>query len=78
MVRQFHERFVTKLEWIDEPMVSGIPMATVLLLRASPKYQQIFAISQALPGSASTKMLFCINNIRSGFTGGAIAFLLFW
>lgn len=42
------------------------------------QYQQIFAISQALPGSASTKMLFCINTIHSGFSGGALAFLLFW
>ena len=42
------------------------------------QYQQIFAISQALPGSASTKMLFCINTIHSGFTAGVLAFLLFW
>ncbi|CAF9904017.1 MAG: hypothetical protein ALECFALPRED_004803 [Alectoria fallacina] len=40
-------------------------------------YQQIFAISQALPGSASTKMLFCINTIHSGFLAGFLAFAFF-
>ncbi|KAL6720633.1 hypothetical protein ACLMJK_002558 [Lecanora helva] len=42
-----------------------------------PLYQQVFAISQALPGSASTKMLFCINTIHSGFMGGIFAFVMF-
>lgn len=41
------------------------------------KYQQIFAISQALPGSASIKMVFTINVIRGGFMAGFISFLLF-
>ena len=41
------------------------------------KYQEIFAISQALPGSASVKMLFTINAIHSGLPAGFIAFLLF-
>ena len=33
-------------------------------------YQQIFCLSQALPGSVSVKMLFCINSIRSGMVAG--------
>lgn len=41
------------------------------------KYQQIFAISQALPGSASIKMIFTINVIHGGFGAGFISFLLF-
>lgn len=41
------------------------------------KYQQIFAISQALPGSASIKMIFTINVIHGGFMAGFISFLLF-
>lgn len=44
----------------------------------SAQYQQIFAISQALPGSASMKMLFCINTIHSGYVAGSLAFMLFW
>lgn len=42
------------------------------------KYQQIFAISQAFPGSASVKMIFTINAVHGGFMGGFIAFVLFW
>lgn len=41
------------------------------------KYQQIFAISQSLPGSASIKMIFTINVVHGGFVAGFIAFLLF-
>ncbi len=42
------------------------------------QYQNIFAISQSLPGSASTKMRFCIKTIHSGFCGGTLGFLFFW
>ena len=42
------------------------------------QYQQIFCLSQALPGSASVKMLLCINAIRNGLVAGFLAFLLFW
>lgn len=42
------------------------------------QYQQIFAISQALPGSASAKMLFCINAVHGGFSAGCLAFAFFW
>ncbi|KAL8721557.1 MAG: hypothetical protein Q9181_007680 [Wetmoreana brouardii] len=40
-------------------------------------YQQIFAISQALPGSASAKMLFCINAVHGGLFAGCLAFAFF-
>ncbi|KAL8904404.1 MAG: hypothetical protein Q9207_003300, partial [Kuettlingeria erythrocarpa] len=40
-------------------------------------YQQIFAISQALPGSASAKMLFCINAVRGGLSAGFLATAFF-
>ncbi|KAL8754478.1 MAG: hypothetical protein Q9184_005104, partial [Pyrenodesmia sp. 2 TL-2023] len=40
-------------------------------------YQQIFAISQALPGSASTKMLFCINAVHGGLGAGFLATAFF-
>ena len=36
-------------------------------------YQELFAICQALPGPASTKMLYSINVIRSGFLAGLIS-----
>ena len=74
---QFHEKFVPHLGWIDEPMVCPLTAKPIITVN-SFKYQQIFAISQALPGSASTKMLFCINTIHSGFLAGFIAFALFW
>ena len=74
---QFHEKFVPHLGWIDEPMVCPLTAKAIITVN-SLKYQQIFAISQALPGSASTKMLFCINTIHSGFLAGFIAFALFW
>ena len=75
---QFHEKFVSHLGWIDEPMVRPIYCEYRSHMLTSFEYQQIFAISQALPGSASTKMLFCINTIHSGFLSGFFAFALFW
>ena len=39
-------------------------------------YQEIFALSQALPGPASTKMLFCINYIHDGLLAGFGAFFI--
>ncbi|KAL2065179.1 hypothetical protein VTL71DRAFT_4320 [Oculimacula yallundae] len=39
-------------------------------------YQEIFALSQALPGPASTKMLYTVNYIHGGFLGAIIAFFL--
>lgn len=55
----FHEKFVEKLQWIDEQT-----------------YQELFAICQALPGPASTKMLYSINVIRSGFGAGLLSLML--
>ncbi|KAF2398274.1 hypothetical protein EJ06DRAFT_538853 [Trichodelitschia bisporula] len=39
-------------------------------------YQELFALSQVLPGPASTKMLFCINSIRNGWLVGTISFFV--
>ncbi|EGD90042.1 hypothetical protein H112_02517 [Trichophyton rubrum D6] len=39
-------------------------------------YQELFAISQALPGPGSTKMLFCITMIHAGFLPAVVAFFL--
>ncbi|KAK1673845.1 chromate transporter [Colletotrichum godetiae] len=55
----FHDRFVRRLQWIDDQM-----------------YQELFSISQALSGPASTKMLYCINLIQNGFLGAIVAFMI--
>ncbi|KAI9796208.1 MAG: hypothetical protein M1833_006459 [Piccolia ochrophora] len=39
-------------------------------------YQELFGICQAMPGPASTKMLFCINWIHGGFIAALVAFSL--
>ncbi|KAF2856705.1 chromate ion transporter-like protein [Plenodomus tracheiphilus IPT5] len=39
-------------------------------------YQELFAICQALPGPASTKMVFCIALIHAGLGAAVFAFLL--
>ncbi len=39
-------------------------------------YQELFAISQALPGPGSTKMMYSINVIRGGFGAGFLALAL--
>ncbi|KAF6838353.1 transporter YwrB [Colletotrichum plurivorum] len=54
-----HDRFVKRLQWIDEQM-----------------YQELFSISQALSGPASTKMVYCINLIQHGLLGGVLAFII--
>ncbi|KAG8913331.1 hypothetical protein FRC01_004596, partial [Tulasnella sp. 417] len=40
------------------------------------QYKELFALTQSLPGPASTKMAFCIALERSGFIGACMAFLL--
>jgi chromate transport protein ChrA len=40
------------------------------------QYQELFAICQALPGPASTKMVFCIAMIHAGVGAALFAFLL--
>jgi len=39
-------------------------------------WQEIFAISQALSGPASTKALFVLCTVRAGFVAGIMAFFL--
>ncbi|KAF2876931.1 chromate transporter [Massariosphaeria phaeospora] len=39
-------------------------------------YQELFAVCQALPGPASTKILFCIAQIHAGLLAAIFAFLL--
>jgi chromate transport protein ChrA len=41
-----------------------------------PQYQELFAVSQALPGPGSTKMLFGLNVIRGGFLIGVLSFFI--
>ncbi|KAF3902494.1 hypothetical protein ABW21_db0203512 [Orbilia brochopaga] len=42
-------------------------------------YQELFALCQALPGPASTKMLFCINSYHGGgIPYGLLAFCMWW
>ncbi|KAF7588867.1 hypothetical protein BBP40_005052 [Aspergillus hancockii] len=38
-------------------------------------YQELFSISQALSGPASTKMLYCVNLIHDGLLGAALGFI---
>jgi chromate transport protein ChrA len=40
------------------------------------QYQELFGVSQALSGPASTKMLYCINLIHGGFLQALLAFLI--
>lgn len=40
------------------------------------QYQELFAISQALPGPGSTKMAFCIALIHAGMLPAILAFLI--
>ncbi|EED22782.1 chromate ion transporter, putative [Talaromyces stipitatus ATCC 10500] len=39
-------------------------------------YQELFAICQALPGPGSTKMLFCLALLHSGFIPAIVVFLI--
>ncbi|TIC89757.1 putative transporter YwrB [Colletotrichum higginsianum] len=39
-------------------------------------FQELFSISQALSGPASTKMLYCINLIQNGLLGAILAFFI--
>ncbi|EAW13587.1 putative chromate ion transporter [Aspergillus clavatus NRRL 1] len=39
-------------------------------------YQELFAICQALPGPASTKMLFCLALLHAGFIPAVLVFML--
>jgi hypothetical protein len=48
----------------------ALPLTNVL------QYQELFGICQALPGPASTKMLFSITLIHAGLASAVFAFLL--
>ncbi|KAI0379347.1 chromate transporter-domain-containing protein [Hypomontagnella monticulosa] len=39
-------------------------------------YQELFSVSQAVTGPASTKMLYCINLLHNGLAGALLGFLL--
>jgi chromate transport protein ChrA len=39
-------------------------------------YQELFAVCQALPGPASTKMVFCIAMIHAGFLPAVFVFIV--
>merc|ERR1711939_313452 len=39
-------------------------------------YREMFALTQSLPGPASTKMIYAINIFRSGHLSGLLAFLM--
>jgi len=74
----FHRRFVDgmgKAPWIDEQTVSLLPLLNQLdPTDCHTKYQEVFAIVQALPGPASTKMLFTIAQIRAGLIPALLVF----
>jgi len=40
------------------------------------KFQELFSVSQAISGPASTKMLYCINLIHDGFPSALLGFLM--
>jgi hypothetical protein len=51
-------------KWIDEQTVRiSLASRYYCLINKCPQYQELFAICQALPGPASTKMLFCITMV---------------
>ena len=77
----FHRLFVEDQNpWLDEQTVRYLPFSAFYFLRAfinilSSQFQELFAICQALPGPASTKLGFCIVFIRGGFLAAVIFFL---
>lgn len=75
----FHQRFVDgrgKTPWIDEQTVGAFLLLRSRCLFTSVQYQELFALSQALPGPASTKMLFNIAHIHAGIIPAIFAFFL--
>ncbi|CZR64074.1 related to chromate transport protein [Phialocephala subalpina] len=74
----YHKKFVQKYKRIDEQLVNVSPEVELSSSIETWQYQELFALSQALPGPASTKMLFCINYIHGGFLAGLGAFALWW
>ena len=75
-----HQRFVEGrgglTPWIDEQTVLGLRTISVGISLIQLKYQELFAICQALPGPGSTKMLFCMVLIHAGVIPAIFIFLL--
>ena len=42
-----------------------------------PQFQELFSVSLALSGPASTKLLYCINLVHGGTPAAIVAFFLF-
>ena len=63
--------------WLDEQTVRYLPSGSSLLdfNNTSSQFQELFAICQALPGPASTKLGFCIALTRGGFLAAVMYFL---
>lgn len=67
-----HRRFVkgtnSRVPWVDEQTVRHNSKVATLSRKTEKwiKNQEIFAVCQALPGPASTKMLFCLKLIHDG------------
>ncbi|KAK0926218.1 hypothetical protein LTR91_025153 [Friedmanniomyces endolithicus] len=81
----FRKRFVEDKHWIDDQIVClparhqscASTRPTAAKTPPLPKqYQELFAICQATPGPGSTKMLFSINALHSGWLAGILAFLI--
>jgi chromate transport protein ChrA len=75
-----HRKFVEDEDdyapWVDERTVS---IGTLSLKNTSLtycQYQDVFALSQALPGPASTKMVFIMVYLRAGLLPAIMAFFL--
>lgn len=39
-------------------------------------FQELFSVTQAISGPASTKMLYCINLLHDGFLAAVLGFLM--
>jgi chromate transport protein ChrA len=67
--------------WLDEQTVRYLSAFCILnigLYKYTPsQFQELFAICQALPGPASTKLGFCIVLLQGGFLA-AVMFFLTW
>ena len=74
----FHRLFVDgKNPWLDEQTVRYLPSAYSflgLLMVLLSQFQDLFAICQALPGPASTKLGFCIAFTKGGFFAAVMYF----
>ncbi|KAJ2985333.1 hypothetical protein NUW58_g5590 [Xylaria curta] len=67
----FQDKYIDKLGWIDEQTLGSDHYEI-----GHVQYQELFSLSQALSGPASTKMLYCINLICEGFIPAVLGFLL--